>query len=296
MDSEIWIGVDIGGTAIKAGAVRPDGSVVKQLSTPIELAQGHERVLDQIAELVTELGGTSCLGVGCAGLIDRPAGSVSESPNLGALVGAPLVDGIASRLDLPPAAVLLENDANVAALGEQWQGAAQGVDDTLVVTLGTGIGGGLILGGRLYSGPRGMAGEVGHLVMIPGLGDASSGPGILERLSSATAARQRAREAGLTEDLEALCATARESAGPERRLLHEIGVDLGRGLGSVEALLDIEVFVFAGGFSPALDVLEPGIHEGMAERRFGTRQAQLRRASLGGNAGWIGAARLAGLS
>ena len=111
-------------------------------------------------------------------------------------------------------------------------------------------------------------------------------------------ARQAHINAGLPKespgDLEVLCQIARETAGAERQLIEEIGCDPGHGLGYVEALLDIETYVFAGGFAGALDVLTPGIRAGLAERRFGPREADLRAATLGSSAGWIGAARLSG--
>ncbi|MFT4537734.1 MAG: glucokinase [Planctomycetota bacterium] len=292
------VGLDFGGTSIKAGAADWDGKILQETSAPIELSAGADRVLDQAADLAREMGVQDKLGIGCAGVFDRSNGTLIESPNLRALDGVRLAAELAKRLDIPADCVAYENDANVAALGEQWLGAARGIDNVMVVTLGTGIGGGLVLGGRLFAGPGGMAGEVGHLVVhahgeLCGCGST----GCLETLASATAARRRAIAAGLpTSDpgnLELLSERARAGEEDERALLHGIGVDLGLGLAYVVSLLDINCFVFGGGFAAALDCMRDGVHEGLAQRLFGGRELQLMQASLGGSAGWIGAAKLA---
>ena len=294
--SQRLVGLDFGGTAIKAGAATANGQVLEELSQPIALEAGPERVLDQAAEMARALGATTRVGIGCAGLIDRRAGVLLASPNLSQLVGTNLSRGIAERLGLSPEHVLLENDANVAALGEQRAGAANDLRDFLMVTLGTGIGGGLVLGGELYAGSGGMAGEVGHMLLYPDGKRPPASAGSLEKCASATAARRRATERGLPADdpgnLERLSARARAGEQPEAELLFEIGADLGRGLSYAEAILDLRHYLFGGGFAAALDVLAPGIHSGMEERRFGQRKPELRAASLGGSAGWIGAAFL----
>jgi glucokinase len=157
----------------------------------------------------------------------------------------------------------------------------------------------LILDGKLYAG-AGMAGEVGHMVVDPNGPPCGCGKrGCVEALASATAARKRALAANLPReapgDLVALAARAREGALAEAALLREIGRDLGRGLGPVVCLLDLRTFVFGGGFSAALDVLEPGLRAGIEERSYGDRAPSIRllRATLGPSAGWIGAARVA---
>jgi len=299
-DSRRIVGLDFGGTSIKGGAARTDGAVLEESSIPIALEGGPEDVLDRAAELARRLGaGDSALalGVGVAGLIDRKAGVLVESPNLAALNGAALVSGLASRLCLSEANVRLENDANVAALGEQWLGAGRGEDNLMIITLGTGVGGGLVQDGQLTVGPTGNAGEIGHIVVDPAGPLCGCGShGCLETLASATAARRRALALGLPADdpgnLELLSERARTAAGPERDLLLAVGRDLGRGLSYPVVLLDLPCFVFAGGFAAAFDVLEPGIREGLAERTFGQRELRLRHAELGSSAGWIGAARL----
>jgi|Wag4MinimDraft_6_1082665.scaffolds.fasta_scaffold11267_2 glucokinase len=294
------VGIDLGGTNIKAGAVDAQGRILERRSIPTGLADGAQAVIARMAGLARELGIEGPLGVGSPGLIDAAGGRILECPNLHDLQEVPLRDELARHLGIASSRVVLENDANVAALGEHWLGAGRGVDDVLVVTLGTGVGGGLVLGGKLYSGPGGMAGEIGHIVVDP------SGPrcgcgrlGCLETLASATAAQKRAYAAGLPRvspgNLEQLADAARAGAGPERELLHAIGLDLGRGLAAAVSLLDLRTFVLGGGFGAAADALEPGVRQGLQERSYGRRLAQVRvvPAGLGSDAGWIGAARLA---
>jgi glucokinase len=293
------VGLDFGGSAIKGGAITHAGEILEESSIPTDLQSGAASVLDRAAAFARQLGAgdETPLGVGCPGLIGRENGTILDSPNLPQLEGLALAEELARRIGLTSARVRLENDANVAALGELWLGAARGRQNVLVLTLGTGIGGGLILDGNLYSGPHGRAGEIGHVSIEPSAAPCASGvPGCLEGFASATAASRRARERGLPEanpgNLELLATIARQAAGPERDLFVEIGRDLGHGLALTSVLLDLTSYVFGGGFSATLDLLEPGIRSGLTERSFGQREIELMRAELGPSAGWIGAASL----
>lgn len=290
------VGIDLGGTAIKAGAISETGTILDRRSAPVDAREGPAPLLDRIAEIARSLGAKDRLGLGSPGVFDRGRGTILEAPNLRFLEGIALCEELGRRLDLRADAVRLENDANAAALGEQWIGAGKGAEDLVLVTLGTGVGGGIVLGGRLFTGPGGMAGEIGHVVVDPGGVICGCGArGCLETLASATAARRRAAERKLPEDLEQLANAARRAPGPERDLLAEIGADLGRGLAVALTLLDVRLFVVGGGFGAAFDVLEPGIRAGLAERSYGRRSEDVRvvPAALGPDAGWIGAARLA---
>jgi glucokinase len=293
------VGLDLGGTALKAGAIAPDGAVLDERTVVPPFERGPQAVLDALADTARALGVQGELGVGVPGLLDRERGVVLTSPNLPGFVDLDVRGGLARRLGLDPARVHVENDANAAALGEQWLGAARDVQDLLLLTLGTGIGGGLILGGRLIVG-AGLGGEAGHVVIEPAGPICGCGArGCVEALASARAASARARAAGLPReapgDLERLAQRAREGAGDEARLLFEIGRDLGHLLAVVTSLLDLRCYVFGGGFSAALDRLDAGVRAGVDERCYGSRGASLRllRASLGPSAGWIGAARAA---
>jgi glucokinase len=290
------VGLDIGGTQVKVGVVE-DGAPRRAEAMDTLLERGADDFLDRLAARARALGARDALGVGCPGVFDAASGALSASANLHALEGRDLRVELAERTGIAPECIGVGNDANLAAYGEQWMGAGREHRDLCLVTLGTGIGGGLVLGGALITGPQGTACEVGHVVVRPrdagGLPCGCGSYGCLETLASATAAQRRAREAGLADDLKLLCAAARAGDGPERALLHAIGRDLGAGLSYVVSLLDIGFFVIGGGFSGALDVLAPGVHEVLAERRYGTRAPTIVRAALGEDAGWIGAARLA---
>lgn len=309
MAEELLIGLDFGGMSIKGGAVRGStGEVVARGSRPFAPDVGADEILDRAAALVAELESASGsraerVGLGCAGLFDRTSGTVLASANMPNLVGESLSEGVGRRIG--DREVLVENDANVAAFGEQWLGAGRGESSMALLTLGTGVGGGIVLFDQLFVGPAGNAGEIGHTVIHPRpSGSHYDGTfheelvcpcgsyGCLERLVSATAAKRRARQAGLTDDLPALAQLAREAEGEERRLLHEIGRDLGSGLSTLVTLFNIEFFVIGGGFGGALDVLEGGAHERLAEQRYGDGAARIVPATLGSDAGWIGAARL----
>ena len=294
MSERRLVGIDLGGTAIKGGAVREGGEILERRQVDSDVAEGSEAVCSRIAALARELGAEHALGIGIPGLVDRERGLVTASPNLGPTVGFPMRDEVARLLGIEPARVKLENDANVAIFGEHWIGAARGEDHALLLTLGTGIGGGLVLDGRLFLG-EGLAAELGHVTVEPGGIPCGCGSrGCMETLASATAALRRAREAGLSEDLEVLCRLARDGGGPERELLEAVGRDLGRGLAQAILILDVRCFLIGGGFGAALDLLRPGILEGIDERSYGRPPELLKilPASLGPDAGWIGAARL----
>lgn len=297
------IGVDVGGSAIKLGSLDAEGSVLdeRSLSMPEDLgAADPAPILDGIVAAVTELaGGTPRgVGVGLPGLLDRERGLVSKSPNLPFLAGLHVRAELARRLGIDESLVRIENDANVAALGELRFGAARGRRHVLLLTLGTGIGGGLVLDGELFVG-EGLAGEIGHVTIAPDGPPCGCGShGCLETLASASAARRRALALGLPAerpgDLELLSERARDPDTPEADLLHAIGIDLGHALAQVVCLLDLRHFVFGGGFAAALDGLAGGIRRGLSEWAYGERVAgvTLERATLGAAAGWIGAACL----
>lgn len=298
MNKRRHVGLDVGGTAIKAGRINPNGEIEAQLQIPLPKNGSGQDLLECMAAAAKRLDVQDALGIGLPGLLNRQTGSIEICPNIAAIEGLALRDELAHRLAIRPENVRLENDANAAALGEQWFGAARGSSDVLVVTLGTGIGGGLILGGELFLG-QGLAGEIGH-VKVRGTGRLCGCGGIdcLETQASATAASRRARERNLPKagpgDLELLTEEARRGPGPAAELLLEIGRDLGLGLSTAVCLLDLRQIVIGGGFSAAFDLLKPGIDAGILEGVWGERAGDIRveRAALGADAGWIGAARL----
>lgn len=306
----VFVGLDVGGTQVKGGAIRadeldrldPEQVVGRTVTRDTDLERGASDLLDRLAAFARELGADGPLGLGCPGVYDGRSGVLLRSANLKVLEGVHLARELARRLDLEPPSVAVGNDADLAAYGEQWLGAGRGIDDLVMLTLGTGIGSGIVLAGELFTGSGGRGAEVGHMVVRarrhdepqePGLRCGCGAYGCLERLASASAARRRAVAAGLTPDLEQLARRARDSDGPERALLRAIGRDLGAGLLALTALLDVGTYVIGGGFGGALDLLRPGIQEVLAERDYGRDPPRLLSAQLGAAAGWIGAARLA---
>lgn len=195
--SNVAIGIDVGGTAIKAGLVTEGGEVLAKLSVPTEVNEGVEHVIGCLVDVIGQLRSTAvsqslavcAVGLGMPGTLSHRRGVVIAPPNLPGWRNVPIVERLESRMDL---SVVLDNDANNAAFGEYVCGAGQGVLDMVMLTLGTGIGGGLIFNGKLWRGERENAGELGHMIVHVGGRQCRCGQlGCLEAYSSggATVAR-----------------------------------------------------------------------------------------------------------
>ncbi len=194
------IGVDLGGTNLRIAAVDESGKLLAKTELETGVSRGREHVIDELCRAteamqakykgVAELCG---IGVGVPGLIDSESGRLLESPNLPGWSNYDVKGDIERRLGT---AVILENDANAAALGEQWLGAGRDVESMCMYTLGTGVGGGLVLNGKIWRGWNGMAGELGHCNVEPEGHPCNCGShGCLEQYASATAVVRMAREA-----------------------------------------------------------------------------------------------------
>ena len=168
--AEYSIGVDLGGTNLRAAAISKDGKILDKLGIDTNAAGGREAVIDDIVQSITKLRTRQSghrlagVGIGVPGFILLEKGFILNSNNLPYLEDFPVRDEIEKRLGTP---VILENDANAAALGEKWMGTGQDVDDLVLLTLGTGVGGGIISNGRVLHGFLGMAGELGHITVVP---------------------------------------------------------------------------------------------------------------------------------
>ncbi|MDO5025329.1 MAG: ROK family glucokinase [Trueperella sp.] len=309
----LTIGVDVGGTKIAAGVVSPDGKIVEQVrvSTP---AHSPQAVADAIITGIAQLRSrhqVSAVGIGAAGFIDNSRTTIMFSPNLN-WRNEPLAEIISAAVELP---VLLENDANVAAWGEYQFGAAKEFSSAVTVTVGTGIGGGIIYRGELLRGSTGFGAEIGHMNMVPnGVPCGCGQKGCWEMYSSGSAMTRIGREfaaqdparagallemsGGSIEQISGFMVTQCAKRGDELSLevYEEIGKWLGQGMADLAALLDPEVFVLAGGVSEAGNILlDP------ARRQFETRLTarDFRKvppivlAELSNDAGIIGAADLA---
>jgi glucokinase len=288
------IGVDVGGTKILAGLVGRDGAVAAHREHPTPLGSESE-LLDGLEHAVAELRDESvaAVGFGIPSRIDQRAGIALGSVNI-PLVDVPFRDMMRERLGLP---VAIENDANAAAIAEWKAGAGRGANDLVMLTLGTGVGGGLILAGKPYRGSIGAGGELGHIVIVhDGAPCGCGGHGHLESYVSGKAADEVAREAfGPAADAHRLVRLANEGDRRAVELLTEIGRKLGSGLAGLVNTFDPELIVIGGGFAAAGDLLLGPAREVMRNEVLKPMREEVRvvRAELGTSAGMIGAAMAA---
>lgn len=311
----ITAGVDIGGTKIAAAAVDEQGRMLAKVRRPTP-ATDLAATVATIAEVLEDLRAghdVRAVGIGAPGFVDSDRGVLRFAPNA-SWRDAPLADLVASATGLP---VDLENDANAAAWGEFVSGAGADVDDQVLVTVGTGIGGGIVLGGRLLRGGFGIAGEIGHMRVVPGGRRCGCGQlGCWEAYASGNAMTRRAQEHAASGSGEGTL--LREMAGGDPasitgqtvtaaalegdplavELLGETGRWVGEGVASMAAVLDPAAVVIGGGVSDAgdllLDPIRAAFHRHLSA---GSHRpvAEIRRARLGNDAGIVGAADLARL-
>jgi glucokinase len=316
------IGVDLGGTTIKSLAVDETGKIAARASRPTEVHAGQAQVVRNLAatvhDLIGQLGQADAsrdasiihpIGVGVPGALDVDKGLVIASPNFPGWEGFPLRERLEAAIGRP---VLIENDANAAAVGEQWQGAAIGLKNFLFITIGTGVGSGVVIDGRLWRGEGGRAGEFGHVKVEPqGELCGCGSRGCLERYTSAAALERYVVEAppkGGTSDLRRLAidrpdaidpaVIARAAAtGDEAALAayRQFAVYMGMGIAGVIHLLDLRHFIFGGGVSEAFDLFAPRLRQEVAARIYGVAigDIHLLKARCGNQAGSLGMAHLA---
>ncbi|ALS25623.1 glucokinase [Paenibacillus sp. 32O-W] len=312
MSEKIYVGVDIGGTAIKVGICNENGDLLQTYEGPTETDKGTDAILNNIAAYVRHIVSESPfqweqvegVGIGIAGFLDIPNGIMKFAPNLG-LRNVPVRDRVQEALGKP---VFINNDANVAALGEAWAGAGKGVSDCVCYTLGTGVGGGIIIDGKIVQGFAGMAGELGHMAIVPDLEAIQCGcgkMGCLETVSSATGIIKMAKDAVERGDRTSLTAveniTAKDvfdaaKAGDEvaARIVNRAAFYLGKSMATVAIVLNPQRFIIGGGVSKAGDFLFDQIRD--VFRKFTPDLIQegveIVPAQLGNNAGIVGAAGL----
>jgi glucokinase len=292
MNEQTVIGVDVGGTKILAGVIDAGGNVLErvQIASPTASTDELLRGLDQV---VDELVGPeiAAIGFGIPSSIDQRSGMVLGTVNL-PLQGLCFRQRMRERFELP---VGIDNDANVAAIAEWKVGAGRGSNDLVMLTLGTGVGGGLILGGKPYRGSVGAGAELGHMVILqdglPCYGNCT-GHGHLEALTSGHAATLAARKAlGPNVDARKLVELGRAGDEQALALLHAIGESLGAAFGSFVNIFNPELIVVGGGFAAAGELILAPARERMALESL-PNMAELTRvvlAELGPDAGMIGA-------
>ncbi|MCK9869926.1 MULTISPECIES: ROK family glucokinase [Nocardiopsis] len=312
----LTIGVDIGGTKVAAGVVDPEGQILDKVKYPTP-SNDPQALADVVARAVGELCGRQeadavrAVGVGVAGFVDEDRATVQVAVNLG-LRDEPLRDHVQERVGMP---VVIENDANAAAWAEARFGAGRGSDHIVCITLGTGIGGGLVIDGALHRGRYGVAAEVGHYRMVPhGRRCACGNHGCWEQYASGRALVAEAQDLALTDPVAAermlkladgvidqveghvITQAALEGDRAALECFAKVGEWAGHGLADLAAILDPECFVLGGGVSDAGSILLDPVRAAFARNvpgRPGRRMADVRLAELGGEAGIVGAGDLA---
>jgi len=298
-----WLGVDIGGTNTRVGLV-DDGGLIAARGFPTRPTAGVGPWAQRLRQEAAELRGPDPLGVGvaCAGVLDVRAGLVLRSPNLPSFNGQALVGLVSEALGLP---AVLENDANLYALGEQSFGAGQGHADLACLTLGTGVGGGLIMDGRLVRGPLGSAGEIGHtLVVGDGRLCGCGARGCLEAYASATGLRGMLLEAlaagrqtslGRDDSVAAMDAAAWAGDALARELFAVAGMALGRAFADLVCTLGLDLIILGGGVARGWELMRPAAQEELTRRLRVLDPARVRviLGALGDDAPVLGAAALA---
>jgi glucokinase len=305
------IGVDLGGTNLRVAVVDAAGTILDEehSPTPKDWPSLVDALADAVGQFLKDDDEIGAVGMGAAGLVDRE-GTVHYAPNIPMLVDAPLGGELATRLAVP---VIVDNDANVAAWGEVCHGAAKGARDALVITLGTGVGGGIVLDGRIYRGAHGFAAEVGHWQVDPhGAMCACGEVGHWESTASGTALGRMARERAAAGEAPGVLArangdigqvsgrmvgdSARAGEADGLAILGDYAHNVAIGFAGLANILDPEVIVVSGGLVELGDLLFDPLHaaflghlEGSAHRPA----VPVLPAALGEQSGVIGAAALA---
>jgi len=292
------LGLDLGGTKI-AAAVVEDGRILDahRVETP---QTGFDDVVEALAGAARTLlerghDDVHALGVGSPGPLDYRAGKVLFAPNIAGMEDAPIVDALEERLGRR---IVLENDANAAGLAEHLYGAARELESSLYLTISTGIGGGLFIGDRVIRGAHGVAGEVGHITVLPG--GPIGGDGILGSLEAIAAGRSIARDAsyGYGHAMETREVFERAEAGEAKALaiVDNAARFTGIGIANLQKIFDPEGFVIGGGMTAAGEFYLSKVRAAAAEYLKGYPDADIRVARLGTDAGVIGAAAVAAQS
>lgn len=311
--SKYCFGVDLGGTTVKIGLFSPKGEVLEKWEIPTRTENDGSKILPDIADAVlakmTDRGIAKeeviGVGIGVPGPVDD-AGVIYRAVNLGWGVFN-INETLGNLLGLP---VKAANDANVAALGEMWCGGGKGCRNLVLATLGTGVGGGIIVNEKIVTGSKGAGGEIGHIHMVDDEPDACGcgNHGCLEQYASATGIVRLAKRKLASTDEESALRAAQEADALSAKavfdavkdgdkiaceIAEEFGMYLGKGLAMVAAVVNPEVFVLGGGVSKAGEILCEYVSKNFEKYAFhGCKNACFKLATLGNDAGIYGAAKL----
>jgi glucokinase len=306
------LGIDIGGTKLAAGVVDAAGGILARGEIPTVTSEGPDRVLERVVGLAKDVlvmagesgKGIARIGIACSGPLDREAGLVFRAPNLPGWVRVPVVEYIQNALAVP---AVLENDANAAALGEFRYGVGKGADSLVYLTVSTGIGGGIILGGKIWHGVNCGAGEVGHITLVPDGPPCGCGSrGCLEALSSGTAIARRAREllkrGGTSRlrdipnfDASDVARLAQEGDELAGEVWQAAVKHLALGIVAIITILGPELIIIGGGVSKAGDFLFQPLRQEVRRhiKVVPVESLRILPAALARNVGILGAAAVA---
>lgn len=315
MNPKYVIGIDLGGTFIKGGAVLKDGEIISRSKKESGAKMGpHQPVINilKAAEQLWQNVGypPEAVGFGIPGGISYEKGIVAESPHFPDWINFDLKSSLKEELNVP---FVIDNDANAAAIGEGWLGAGRDVKNFCCITLGTGIGGGIVLNEAIWRGYLGMAGEVGHITVEPeGLPCACGGRGCLEVYSSATGIVKMAHEKYNNRDVskrlrditkgdpgeitpELLCKLAQEGDSLTKSIFEKMGKYLGISFANLINILNLELIIIGGGLLPAWEFF---IEEAFSQMKMRTykipgERVQIVKAKCGNDAGLLGSAYMA---
>lgn len=300
------LGIDIGGTNIRAAIVDINGEILKRKKIKSDARTGIEKVVENLTDVIKQFDPYSkkFIAIGIPGIIDQGKGVLTQAPNISGVKNYPIVKKLSDYISTTN--VLIENDANAAALGEFWKGSGSGANSMLMLTIGTGLGGGIILNRELWRGEDGMAGEIGHIVIN------SDGPkcncgnyGCLESFVSAEAVRRSVSE---NEKLKELLSGTPPDDIPEKimefalggntesiKIWKDLGINLGIGITSLINLLNVDSVIIGGGVSNAWELFEKYMQGEIENRalRGPWERVTVSRAKLGDEAGIMGCAYLA---
>ena len=310
--TELIIAADLGGTNLRTATVDTSGRIHERIKHPTPKAEKADEIVRALVAAARECERRSrergarirALSVVVPGTVQVESGVVTKAPNVPSLDGFRLAAALASELSWP---AMLENDANAAAVGEMWQGAGRGYNSSICVTLGTGVGGGIILDNKLWRGIDGSAAEIGHIGVEPSGAACTCGSrGCLEVYASATAIVRLTRELRprypnsplhTSENLTAEKVYRSGVAGDELALeaFRQMGRNLGIGLASLINTLNPEMIIIGGGVAEGWDLFIQHVREQVAARAFPlpAQRAQIVRAERGDDAGLLGAAHIA---
>ena len=291
------LGVDLGGTNLKAAVVEADGRIVATSSEPSLVAEGPEAAVARMAALVAKMGEEhdfAAVGAAICAPIEKETGRIAKSASLPGWVDVPVRDLLEESMSMP---VTLENDAASAILAEWWLGAGEQCRVVAGLTLGTGVGGGLVIDGEVFSGARGLAGEFGHISLADEPECPCGSAGCLGRLAGGTATGARYQRLSGREPVrtDEIIKRANDGDAAAQEALDVTVGYLVRGVRTIVNLLNPDVFVLCGGLSTGWgDPLAEAVREGLKGTTFpGLDETPIRISKLGTYAGAVGAARLA---